>query len=175
MQSKRKATTARRTSSVDAAAKLNATPQGRALAELLGRFPSRAALAEAIGSSVSYISLCVRNGQISKSGAMLVDAAGIMTKENLRPDLCANDWEVKPAGLPIGAKIDLTGDQQYLLRDLAAHFGSVKSFCQAAKIEVRRFHAWKTRNKISSHGVLKLMAMNGLTTELRSRIKGIAR
>lgn len=154
-------------------AKLKSTPQGQALIELLAMHPSRKELADAMGASLSYISLCVRTGQISKSGAILADVAGLMKKEKLRPDISAADWLIKPVGLPIGGKHEMNKDQQVLLRDLAAHFGSVKAFCWAAKVQIRSFHGWKTRNRISSHGLVKLYSMEGLSRDLQQRIKAL--
>lgn len=150
-------------------ARLLGTEQGRALLALLDAYPSQRALAKALGSSVEYISRCVKQGQISKSGALLADEKGIMAKEFLRPDV--TDWDSVPPGLPVGVKPSRDGEAQVLLRDLAIHFGSVKAFCQAAGIKVRNFHDWLSRNNISSQGMLKLVALKGLSRELRARIK----
>lgn len=153
------------------AKRLGKTAQGRALLELLNLKPSRQALADTIGASVSYINRCVINGQVSKSGAILFDAAGLMKKEKLRPDLTAEDWAANPTGLPIGCKCPNTGDAQILLRDLAAHFRSVKKLCEAAGIQIRSFHGWKSRNQISAQGIIKLNNLTGLSRELRARVK----
>lgn len=153
------------------AQRLGKTEQGRALLELLAAKPSRQALAETIGASTSYINKCVRDGQVSKSGAILFDAAGIAKKELLRPDLSVDDWAAKSQGLAIGKKPEGSGNHQELLRDLAIHFGSVKAFCKAINVGTSQFHLWKTRNQISTLGILRLLALKGLTNDLRSRIK----
>lgn len=153
------------------AQRLGKTEQGRALLELLALKPSRKELADTIGASVHYINKCVRDGQVSKSGALLFDKLGIMAKEKLRPDLSADDWAANPAGLPIGCKCPDTGEHQILLRDLAIHFGSIRKFCEAAGIKSGRFHKWRTLNQISVMGALKLGKMTGLSRELRARVK----
>jgi hypothetical protein len=151
--------------------RLNKTAQGRALLALLAKKPSRQALAESIGASTPYINKCVRDGQVSKSGAILFDAAGLMSKETLRPDLGPNDWAAKSRGLAIGTKPVITGKHQILLKDLAIHFKSVKNFCKAMDIDGQYFYNWKMRDRISSAGMLKLLALKWLTAELRARIK----
>lgn len=153
------------------AQRLGKTEQGRALLWLLTAYPSRKALADTIGASVHYINKCVRDGQVSKSGALLLDKAGVMAKEALRPDLSADDWAANPTGLPIGRKCPDTGEHQILLRDLAIHFGSVKKFCEASGVKIRQFHAWRTKDKISLMGILKLVKMTGLSRELRARVR----
>ena len=150
-------------------ARLSKTDEGLALQTLIDQFPTKRALAEALGSSPEYVSRCVRQGKLSKSGAIIVDDLGLMTKEEARPDV--DDWESVTTGLPIGGKHEFTGDQQVLLRDLAAHFGSVKAFCKALGVDIAAFHRWKMRDKISAHGLLKLLALKGLTAELRARVK----
>lgn len=146
------------------------SPQWHALQQLLEAYPTRRALAAELGSSVEYISRCIRVGQISRSGALLADKKGIMAKEALRPDV--TDWDSVPPGLLIGAKPVRDGVAQVLLRDLAAHFGSVRKFCQAAGVTVATFHDWNTRGRISAQGLLKLVALRGLSRDLRARIKG---
>lgn len=150
-------------------ARLSKTAEGQALQTLIDQFPTKRALAEALGSSPEYVSRCVRQGKISKSGALIVDDLGWMTKEEARPDV--SDWESVPTGLPIGGKHEFNGAQQTLLRDLAAHFGSVKAFCKALGVDIAAFHRWKMRDKISAHGLLKLLALKGLTADLRARVK----
>ena len=150
-------------------ARLNKTPQGKALLELLDAFPTKRALAAELGSSAEYISRCIREGALSKSGAILADQRGLATKEWLRPDV--SDWSSIPPGLPIGVKPSRDGVAQVLLRDLAIHHGSVKAFCKAASVTVATFHDWNTRNRISASGMLKLVALKGLSRELRARIK----
>jgi hypothetical protein len=150
-------------------ARLNKTPQGKALLELLDAFPTKRALAAELGSSAEYISRCIREGALSKSGAILADQRGLATKEWLRPDV--SDWSSIPPGLPIGVKPSRDGVAQVLLRDLAIHHGSVKAFCKAAGVTVATFHDWNTRNRISASGMLKLVALKGLNRELRARIK----
>jgi hypothetical protein len=150
-------------------ARLLGTEQGRALLALLDAYPTRRALAEALGSSVEYISRCIKVGQISRSGALLADKKGLMAKEVLRPDV--NDWDAVPPGLLIGAKPSRDGVAQVLLKDLAAHHGSVKAFCKAAGVTVATFHDWLSRGRISAHGMLKLVALKGLSRELRARVK----
>jgi len=157
------------------AQRLNKTAQGRALLELLAVKPSRQALADTIGASLSYINRCVINGQVSKSGAILFDKAGVMAKEKLRPDLNTEDWAANPTGLPIGCKCPNTGDHQILLRDLAIHFGSVRKLCEAAGVQIRAFHKWKSRNQISAQGIIKLSNLTGLSRELRARVKELQR
>ena len=92
-----------------------------------------------------------------------------MAKEALRPDV--QDWSAVPPGLLIGAKPSRDGVAQVLLRDLAAHHGSVKAFCKAAGVTVATFHDWLSRGRISAQGMLKLVALKGLSRELRARIK----
>ena len=150
-------------------ARLNKTPQGKALLELLDAFPTKRALAAGLGSSAEYISRCIREGALSKSGAILADQRGLATKEWLRPDV--SDWSSIPPGLPIGVKPSRDGVAQVLLCDLAKHFGSVKAFCKAAGVTVATFHDWNTRNRVSASGMLKLVALKGLNRELRARIK----
>jgi hypothetical protein len=150
-------------------ARLLSTENGRALLALIDKYPSKAALAEALGSSREYISRCLHNGQISRSGALLADKKGIMAKEVLRPDV--TDWNAVPPGLLIGAKPSRDGVAQVLLKDLAAHHGSVKAFCKAAGVTVATFHDWLSRGRISAQGMLKLVALKGLSRELRARIK----
>ena len=150
-------------------ARLNKTPQGKALLELLDAFPTKRALAAELGSSAEYISRCIREGALSKSGAILADQRGLATKEWLRPDV--TDWSSIPPGLPIGVKPSRDGVAQVLLCDLAKHFGSVKAFCKAAGVTVATFHDWNTRNRVSASGMLKLVALKGLNRELRARIK----
>jgi hypothetical protein len=150
-------------------ARLNKTPQGKALLELLDAFPTKRALAAELGSSAEYISRCIREGALSKSGAILADQRGLATKEWLRPDV--SDWSSIPPGLPIGVKPSRDGVAQVLLRDLAIHHGSVKAFCKAAGVTVATFHDWNTRNRVSAAGMLKLVALKGLNRELRARIK----
>ena len=150
-------------------ARLLSTENGRALLALIDKYPSKAELAEALGSSREYISRCLHKGEISRSGALLADTKGIMAKEALRPDV--QDWSAVPPGLLIGAKPSRDGAAQVLLRDLAIHHGSVKAFCQAAGVTVATFHDWNTRGRISAQGMLKLIALSGLNRNLRARIK----
>jgi hypothetical protein len=150
-------------------ARLNKTPQGKALLELLDALPTKRALAAELGSSAEYISRCIREGALSKSGAILAEQRGLATKEWLRPDV--SDWSSIPPGLPIGVKPSRDGVAQVLLRDLAIHHGSVKAFCKAAGVTVATFHDWNTRNRVSASGMLKLVALKGLSRELRARIK----
>lgn len=147
------------------------TDNGKALLTLIAKYPSKKELAAALGSSVEYISRCLKNGQISRSGALLADKKAIMPKELLRPDV--TDWESVPPGLLIGAIPSRDGEHQILLRDLAIHFGSVKSLCKAAGFDVATFHNYNNRNRISAQGMLKLVALKGLSRELRSRIKAV--
>ena len=150
-------------------ARLRKTQQGKALLELLDAFPTKRALAAELGSSAEYISRCIREGAISKSGAILADQRGLAAKESLRPDVA--DWSSVPPGLPIGVKPSRDGVAQVLLRDLAAHHGSVKAFCKAAGVTVATFHDWLSRDRVSASGMLKLVALKGLSRELRARIK----
>lgn len=152
-------------------ARLNKTPQGKALLELIDAFPTKRALAAELGSSAEYISRCIREGALSKSGAILADQRGLATKEWLRPDV--TDWSSIPPGLPIGVKPSRDGVAQVLLCDLAKHFGSVKAFCKAAGVTVATFHDWNTRSRISASGMLKLVALKGLSRDLRARIKAV--
>lgn len=145
------------------------SPQWHALQQLLKAYPTRRALAAELGSSVEYISRCIKMGQISRSGALLADKKGLARKEDLRPDVA--DWDAVPPGLLIGAKPVRDGVAQVLLRDLAAHHGSVRKFCQAAGVTVATFHDWNTRGRISAQGLLKLVALRGLSRELRARVK----
>lgn len=92
-----------------------------------------------------------------------------MPKEVLRPDV--TDWESVPPGLLIGAIPSRDGEHQILLRDLAIHFKSVKALCKAAGFDVATFHSYNNRNRISAQGMLKLVALKGLSRELRARIK----
>jgi hypothetical protein len=158
-----------RESPLEQRARLSKTPQGQALLELLDAFPTKRALAAELGSSAEYISRCIREGALSKSGAILADERGLATKEWLRPDV--SDWSSIPPGLPIGVKPSRDGVAQVLLCDLAKHFGSVKAFCKAAGVTVATFHDWNTRNRVSASGMLKLVALKGLNRELRARIK----
>jgi hypothetical protein len=158
-----------RESPLEQRARLSKTPQGQALLELLDAFPTKRALAAELGSSAEYISRCIREGALSKSGAVLADQRGLATKEWLRPDV--RDWASIPPGLPIGVKPSRDGVAQVLLRDLAIHHGSVKAFCKAAGVTVATFHDWNTRNRVSASGMLKLVALKGLNRELRARIK----
>lgn len=151
--------------------RLLSTENGRALLALIDHYPSKKELATALGSSVEYISRCLKNGQISRSGALLADKKAIMPKELLRPDV--TDWESVPPGLLIGAIPSRDGEHQSLLRDLAIHFGSVKALCKAAGFDVATFHHYNNRNRISVQGMLKLVALKGLSRELRSRIKAV--
>jgi hypothetical protein len=160
-----------RESPLEQRARLSKTPQGKALLELLDAFPTKRALAAEIGSSAEYISRCIREGALSKSGAILADDRGLMSKEALRPDVSREQWEKVPPGLPIGVKPSRDGVAQVLLCDLAKHFGSVKAFCKAAGVTVATFHDWNTRNRVSASGMLKLVALKGLNRELRARIK----
>lgn len=150
-------------------ARLLSTENSRALLALIDAYPSQRALARALGSSSEYISRCVKMGQISKSGALLADQKGLMAKELLRPDV--TDWESVPPGLLVGAIPSRDGEHQILLRDLAVHFGSVKALCKAAGFSVATFHDFNTRNRVSAQGMLRLLALKGLSRELRSRIK----
>jgi hypothetical protein len=150
-------------------ARVEKTPQGRALLELIGRYPTKKDFASALGSSVEYISRCLLKGEISRSGALLADKKGLIPKEALRPDV--TDWESVPPGLLIGAIPSRNGEHQILLRDLAIHFGSVKALCKAAGFDVATFHNYNNRNRISAQGMLKLVALKGLSRELRARIK----
>ena len=158
-----------RESPLEQRARLSKTPQGKALLELIDAFPTKRALAAELGSSAEYISRCIREGALSKSGAILADKRGLATKEWLRPDV--SDWSSIPPGLPIGVKPSRDGVAQVLLCDLAKHFGSVKAFCKAAGVTVATFHDWNTRNRVSAAGMLKLVALKGLNRELRARIK----
>ena len=158
-----------RESPLEQRARLSKTPQGKALLELIDEFPTKRALAAELGSSAEYISRCIREGALSKSGAILADQRGLATKEWLRPDV--SDWSSIPPGLPIGVKPSRDGVAQVLLCDLAKHFGSVKAFCKSAGVTVATFHDWNTRNRISASGMLKLVALKGLNRELRARIK----
>lgn len=151
--------------------RLLSTANGKALLVLIGRYQTKKDLAEALGSSVEYISRCLKNGQISRSGALLADKKAIMAKEVLRPDV--TDWESVPPGLLIGAIPSRDGEHQILLRDLAIHFGSVKALCKAAGFDVATFHNYNNRNRISAQGMLKLVALKGLSRELRARIKAV--
>lgn len=152
-------------------ARLRKTAEGQALQTLIDLFPTKRALAEALGSSPEYVSRCVRQGKISKSGALIAERLELMRRHDLRPDVSHDEWERASAGLSIGGKHEFTGDQQILLRDLAAHFGSVKAFCKALGVDIAAFHRWKMRDKISAHGLLKLLALKGLTADLRARVK----
>lgn len=160
-----------RESPLEQRARLRKTQQGKALLDLLDAFPTKRALAAELGSSDEYISRCIREGAISKSGAILADQRGLATKEWLRPDV--SDWSSVPPGLPIGVKPSRDGVAQVLLRDLAAHHGSVKAFCKAAGVTVATFHDWLSRGRISSSGMLKLVALKGLSRELRARVKAV--
>lgn len=152
-------------------ARLVGTPEGAALLRLIDSYPSKLELARALGSSAEYVSRCIREGKLSRSGAMVADQKGLAKKEDLRPDV--TDWSAVPAGLPVGVKPDRSGPNQLLLRDLAAHFGSVRKFCKASGVSIRNFHDWLSRDAISSQGVLKLVAMKGLSRELRARVKAM--
>jgi len=151
--------------------RLLSTANGKALLVLIGRYQTKKDLAEALGSSVEYISRCLKNGQISRSGALLADKKAILPKEVLRPDV--TDWESVPPGLLIGAIPSRNGEHQILLRDLAIHFGSVKALCKAAGFDVATFHNYNNRNMISAQGKLRLLAIKGLSTELSARVTAL--
>lgn len=155
----------------DQRARLRKTAEGLAFLALIDQFPTKRALAAALGSSVRFINRCITNGQISKSGAQVADEKGFMAKEVLRPDV--TDWESIPPGLKVGEDPVRDGDYQVLLRDLAIHFKSVRNFCQVSGCSVRSFHDWNTRNRIPSATMLKLVAMTGLNRELRAQIKAL--
>lgn len=160
--------TDKRETQLEQRARLSKTPQGRSLLDLIALYPTKKDLTQSIGAAESYIWRCAMNGQISIAGALAVDKLGVMTKEQLRPDV--TDWDTNRPGLPIGGKAKRDGTHQVLLRDLAIHFGSVKSFCRAAGISIRNFHDWLARGKISKAGMLKLVGMDGLSSELRERV-----
>ncbi|UNY40198.1 hypothetical protein KLEP174_gp51 [Pseudomonas phage vB_PcuM_ KLEP17-4] len=149
-------------------ARLMRTPEGRALQALIDMFPAKQDLAKALGSSAEYISRCAGKGKISKSGAKLADKKGLMSKEELRPDV--TDWDSVPPGLLIGARPKRDGVHQVLLRDLVNHFGSVRAFCKAMGVTDAAFHRYNSRNSISPQGMLKLVALNGLSDDLRARV-----
>ena len=73
-----------RESQLEQRARLGKTPQGKALLELLEKYPTKRALAKAIGSSDEYVTRCSRMGKISMAGAILIDQLGVMKKEQLR-------------------------------------------------------------------------------------------
>lgn len=150
-------------------ARLLSTENGRALLALIDKYPSKAELAEALGSSREYISRCLHKGEISRSGALLADSKGLMAKEALRPDV--QDWSAVSPGLLIGAKPSRDGVAQVLLRDLATHHGSVKAFCKAAGVTVATFHDWNTRNRVSAHGMVKLLCLEELPSPIRELIE----
>jgi hypothetical protein len=152
-------------------ARVEKTPQGRALLELIGRYPTKKDFASALGSSVEYISRCLLKGEISRSGALLADKKGLIPKEALRPDV--TDWESVPPGLLIGAIPSRNGEHQILLRDLAIHFGSVKALCKAAGFDVATFHNYNNRNMISAQGKLKLLAIKGLSADISARVTAL--
>lgn len=152
-------------------ARLSKTPQGKALLELIAMYPTKRELAQAIGSAESYIWRCTMKGQISVAGALAADNLCIMKKEHLRPDV--TDWNAPQPGLPIGGKAKRDGSHQVLLRDLAAHFGSVKSFCRASGVSISNFHDWMTRGKISKSGIEKILLADWKGSKLRARVKAM--
>lgn len=158
-----------RESPLEQRARLGKTPEGKALLELLSMYPTKHALAKDIGSSDEFVTRCARKGRISIAGALLVDRLGIMKRERLRPDV--SDWSVGQPGLPIGGKASRHGVHQALLRDLAISKGSVKSLCHAAGFSIRNFHDWLSRGRVSSQGLTKILAMDGLSSALRYRVE----
>jgi len=158
-----------RESPLEQRARLSKTPQGKALLELLAKYPTKRALAKAIGSSDEYVTRCSRMGKISMAGAILINKLGVMKKEQLRPDV--DDWSVGQPGLPIGTKAARSGAHQALLRDLAISFGSVKSFCRAAGFSIRNYHDWLSRDKISNQGLTKILCISELSDSLRYRVE----
>jgi hypothetical protein len=151
--------------------RLNATSEGRALLALIDQFPTKMALAEALGTSPEYVSRCVAQGKISKSGAMAADARGFMAKEVLRPDV--KDWDATARGPMIGGNPDRTKPVHAILREMSAHFGSVKKFCQVFGITPARFHDWNSSAKIPPSGLLKMVAMRKLPSGIRKKIAAL--
>lgn len=152
-------------------ARLSLTREGRALLELVDQFPTKQALAKALGTSPELISRFCAQGKISRSGAMAADSRGLMAKEALLPD--ETNWAAPTAGPMIGGNPDRTKPCQVLLRELSIHHGSVKAFCKAFGISTQRFHDWNSRGKVPPIALLKLVSMRELPGDIRDKIAAV--
>ena len=149
--------------------RLAKTPAGRALFDLLSKYDANIELASALGVGKTLVEAWVAKGRVSSHGAILIEQKLGVPRATMRPDI--DNWDVRH-GKPIGAKAVHDNDDQKLLADLAAHFGSVKSFCHAIGITVVLFHNWKSRGRIPGATIKRLMRMD-LPADILDRLREI--
>lgn len=149
------------------------TLAGAPLVKLIRQYPTKKSLAEAIGVNPQLVQRWLGSGKISRDGALLIESQLGIPKEELRPDLTADDWKQLPRGQRIGAGPVRNGKDQQLLSDIAAHFGSVRALSEVSGIGVSDFHQWMSRNRISGTGLDKLMGI-ALPDDLLARLKEAA-
>lgn len=154
--------------------RLSKTKQGEALLKLIRQYGSHVALAEALGIDKSTVGLWVFRGQISRSGAELIEDRLNISRSKTRPDLNAADWDRGAPGLRIGEQAEHDGADQLLLRDLAIHFGSVAALCKKLDVTTGTFHNWKSRNRIATKAVNAMLKLR-LPADLRARLEAIPR
>lgn len=145
------------------------TPEGKALIDLLLKYPTARALADAIGVAPVIMWAAMRRGRVSRSVAILIEQNLGIKKEVMRPDLTEHDWAIGIPGKQIGATPERNQYDQETLRLMAIHYGSVRSFCEAASIPISTFHTWNTRGRIAAWAIPRLCALD-ISDEIRARL-----
>lgn len=145
------------------------TPEGKALLDLLFSYPTARALADAIGIKPGLLGTSMIRGRVSRSIAILIEQNLGIKKELMRPDLTEYDWQAGIPGKQIGATPERSKYDQETLRLMAAHYGSVRSFCEAASIPIGTFHNWNSRGRIAAWAIPRLCALD-VTDEIRARL-----
>lgn len=153
--------------------RLSKTREGAALLSLLDRYPSQAALNLDLGIRPNIISQCIMRGRISRPLARLIEKKLGIPKEQLRPDLSADQWEMGDPGKKPGKKVRRDGQDQQTLLMLTDHFGSVRNFAEKAGITVADYHRWMSRNKIAEHALPVLKKLR-TTPEIKARLSAAA-
>lgn len=150
-------------------ARLLATAEGKALHNLIRDTGSQTELAEVLGVHRDLVGSWVFKGRVSPNGARMIEQILGVNKEDMRPDMTADDWAKSSPGQKIGGNADRTGADRELLADLASHFGSVRDLCKKAGFKVGDYHTWKSRDRIPAHAVQALTDID-LPKRLRKRV-----
>lgn len=149
-------------------ARLNRTPEGRALAGLVYGYPSQGEFAKAMDIPVATVANWIAKGRISKIGAEILDRDVAIPREEMRPDI--KDWSKPEPGRKLGVDPDRSGDHQKAIAELAKHFGSIRAFAKAIDSTPSAINKWAHRNRIPYRQVLKLMEI-GVPEAILKRIR----
>lgn len=131
--------------------RLQQTPEGQVLIDLIAGYGTPANLASKLGVEPKSVRHWLYVGSIPRIPAIRAAAALGVEPSALRPDLPESAWiekvvEQKPAK-PVREPVARSDDARLLLT-LAEKYGSVKALCAAAFCTPGDFHTWKTRGRI---------------------------